>query len=560
MKKKSLYTIFLAIGSLIWTGCSDKNFSEDYDINFPVAKVFSTSNATPFVDDEITLKGENLQTATSINIDAYKFTVVSTSADGTSVVVKVPRSIDAGNISTTNKYKRVNVSEVTLNPQFYETKVTSWPTEIQLGKPFKLEGTNMDLIKEVKVNGTAVSVAGATSETSASYTTKEADIAVGDEVTIEVTPKAGDAMTSNPIMVVKPTNTYICKSTLSVLDINSNYVVENGNDAASCTMKEVKGLLGKAFNVSAPVGDGWNGTYCKIYSDNGGKGYDLSTYNNPCITMLINTNGKKGYMQPIITVNGSEEDKHLTSAFGYKDDYSSQTDGWEWRSYSLEALGFSVSKGKIDKIGVQFRGGNVGNGNTDPFDISVNMVMITDGPLNPTVAWDCETPVASMGKFVLKDTGSGGLLGVSEGDKFASYTAPILKDWDWMTDCTIKVPGINVSTYANGIWLNVLVNTGNNFGNAQIEYGNTSGLDWFNFLSSQGYGDDYTIKPTNNKWVWRSVRFDPAAKGLDLTQEFYLKFGATTGNWKTGTFELNFDYVVLTTAPMDPTLNTDDFK
>lgn len=558
MKNKILYSILFAAAGL-FAGCSEDEFSKDYDIDLPVAKITEVSDAEPFVDDEITLKGENLNTATSIGIGAYNFAILSTAEDGSAAVVKVPRSVDAGKLSVTNKYKRTFESGVTLKPQFYAAIVTGWPAEIQLGKPFKLEGENMDLLQEVKLAGVAVTAAGAATLESATFASKSATISVGDEVIIEVTPKTGEKQVSPAIKVIAPTNTYVPKSTLMILDTNAAYNVENGSDAA-CTMEEVTGLFGKAFRVSAPLGNGWNGTYCKIYNDNGGQGFDLSAYNNPCITILINTFGKQGYMQPVMTINGAEEDKHLDGKFGYNDDYKSITAGWEWRSYSLADLGFSVSKGQIDKIGVQFRGGNVGNSNEEAFDIAVNRVMITDGPLTLTVAWDCETATDAMGQFILKNNGDGGLQGASEGSKFVSYTAAITGGWSWLTDCTINVPGLDMSKYANGIWLNMLVNTGNNYGYCQLEYGHDSGLDWFNFTQDQGYGDDYKFIPTENKWVWRSVRFNPAAKGLDPSQPFYLKIGATTGNWETGTFELNVDYIVFTTVPMDASLDTNSFK
>lgn len=562
MKTNYIKGFLFAAVSLLAVGCSEDDFSEKYDINFPVASITSVSKADPFVDDEVTIKGQNLQTATSIAIDAYKFTIVSVAKNGESAVIKVPRSVNAGVLSATNKYQRKFTSEVSLSPQFYPAKITSWPTEIQMGKSITLEGENMDLLQEVKVNGVSVSLAGAASIDKASYSTKEANLSIGDVVTIEVTPKAGDKQESNEITVVAPSSTYIPKSTLLVLDTNADYTIEKGNDFGLCTVNQNEtGIFGKALRVTAKNGNGWNGTYLKIYSDNGGKGFDLSNYNNPCITMLINTYGKRGYMQPL-TYDGSngEQDRHLDGKFGYNDDYCSTTTGWEWRSYSLKDLDFPVVKGMIEKIGVQFRGGNVGNGSEETFDIAVNMVMITDGPLAPTVAWDCETPTDAMGQFVLKNSGDGGLKGVNEGTKFASYSTAITGGWSWTTDCTIQVPGVDMSKYSNGLWLNMLINTGNNYGYCQIEYGHDSGLDWLNFTQDQGYGDDYKFVPTENKWVWRSVRFNPSAKGLDPSQPFYLKIGATTGNWESGKFELNVDYIVLTAAPMDPTLNTDGFK
>ena len=235
-------------------------------------------------------------------------------------------------------------------------------------------------------------------------------------------------------------------------------------------MEEIAGYVGKALRVSAPVGNGWDGTYCKIFSDNGGKGFDLSAYNKPHITMLINTHGGEGYAQPLTyDADNGEQDRHLTGAFGYGEDYKSKTDGWEWRSYDMEALGFPIVKGMIEKIGIQFRGGNVGNGNETPFDISVNMMMITDGPLNPVVAWDCET--SKGGDFVLKNAAGSGLDGVSQGEKYASFIKAISGGWDWMGDTTVEVDGWDATNFTNGIWFNMLINTGQNNGNLQLEFG-----------------------------------------------------------------------------------------
>ena len=211
----------------------------------------------------------------------------------------------------------------------------------------------------------------------------------------------------------------------------------------------------------------------------------------------------------------------------------------------------------IEKIGLQFRGGNVGNGNETPFDISVNMMMITDGPLNPVVAWDCET--SKGGDFVLKNAAGSGLDGVSQGEKYASFIKAISGGWDWLGDTTVEVDGLDATNFTNGIWFNMLINTGQNNGNLQLEFGqNGSGLTWFNFIGNQGYGDDYKFTPTNNEWKWRSVRIDPSSFSMDASQPFYVKLGATTGNLDSGIFEMNVDYMVFTTAPMDPDLNTDD--
>lgn len=562
MKKKLLYTLLFATTGFILGSCHDDDFSENYDINFPVATITSVSKTNPYVDEEITLSGENLNTATSVSIGSYRFNLVSTSEDGLSAVVAVPRTVEAGALTILNKYKRTFESDVRITPQFYPAIVTEWPSVIQMGRTFTLKGENMDLIETVKVNGSVAAPAGAASYESASFASKDLDVAVGDFVTIEVTPKAGLKQEMDGIEIIRATDKFVPKSTLLILDINKGYTVENGSDAAVCTMSEEKGMFGNAFRVTAPVGNGWNGIYCKIYSDNNGQGFDLSAYNNPCITMLINTNGKQGYMQPLTydAANG-EQDRHLESKHGYGDDYMSTTDGWEWRSYSLADLGFPVTTGFIEKIGVQFRGGNIGNSNDMEFDISVNWVILTDGPLNPTVAWDTETDVDSYeaGAFSFMASGSDAShIGVSQGDRYANYKGSNL-GWDKSVIGVVKCSPLDPVVYSNGIWINFLVNTGAFGGYIQP----CMGAGWMNLTSPQGYGDDYQVNPTNNEWQWRSVRVTPGEgdlSGWDATQEFDFKIQVLGGNYTGGTLDISCDYFVFTTAPIDPTLNTNDFK
>ena len=561
MKNKILYTFLISTASLLWSSCCDEDdFSKDYDINFPVATIETASAETPFIETVVTLTGSNFSTATSISIDSYNFAIGKVSDDETTVEITVPRVVTAGLLKVTNKYGRVFQSDVYLAPRFHAVSNVIFPSEIQVGRTFMLEGDNVDLISEVTVGGVAVSLVGVPEPNQAIYTIKDLNVKEGDNVEIVITPKNGGDQISGFASIVKASDAFIPKSTLLILDTNLDYIIERGDDYTSATVNEnATGLFGKALRVSAPVGNAWNGTYLKILSDNGGKGFDLSNYNDPHITMLVNTHGIQGYMQPVYTIDGSLNDVHLYNNI-YGDDYMQKTEGWEWRSYSLEALGFKVTTGFIENIGVQFRGGNIGNNDNGlPFDISVNKVMITDGALNPYLVWDCESPIDAMGDFVLRSSSEGGLTGVNEGSKYAHFSKPFSGSWSWLTDFSVDVPGFTGNEYTNGLWMNILVNTGNNVGNFQLEYGHDGGLEWLNLLAEHGHGDDYTINPTNGNWEWRSMRFGNDSR-FKKDQPFYVKIGATTGNWAEGIFELNVDYLIITTAPLDTDLNTDNYK
>jgi len=553
MNKNIIRIALFAVLSILVYNCKEETpFSEGYDINLPAATVSSISDEAPFVGKQITLTGTNLNTVSSVAIGANVFKIVNQYKD--SIRIEVPRSAEAGALTIMNKYKREYITLQVLKPQYYQAKVTSWPTEIQRGKTFMLKGENLDLIKEVKIAGKVVSVFGSASADKVSYSSSGVEL--GEDAIIEVTPKSGEKQTSGAIAVVAPKNTYNPKQTRNIVDFDSPYTVVPGDAAASCTYAEVAGFFGKGFEVKAPVGNGWNGIYLKIENDNGGKGFDLSTYTNPCFTILINTNGSFGYVQPITTSASGFEDKHLTGAFGYSDDYKVKTNGWEWRSYSLESLGFKNAKGKLDKFGIQFRGGNVGNGNSDAYYISVDQVLITDGPVNPKVAWDCEAAAGvEMTNWSLAGGGSvAAMTGYMQGSKYAHATGTSTGWNDKLGRAAFDVTALDPAVYANGIWVKFLLNTGNNEGYFQFDFGS----GWMHFTKSQGYGDDYKFVPTGNKWVWRSIRIFPGEgdlKNYDATKNFTMDIQLYGGNIGNGTtVEANVDYFIFTTVPLDPDL------
>lgn len=540
--------VLIAVISALSYSCEESAFSDGSDINLPASTITEISDDAPFVGTQITLHGTNMKAVSSVAVGAYSFKIIEQKDDY--IIVEVPRQIESGPITLVNKYKRKFVTTQFLNPQFYQAKVLSWPINIEKGKPFMLKGENMDLIKEVKLNGKVVSVFGAAAIDKVSYSSAGVEMEIGEFVTIEMTPKTGTKQTSPAIIVVKPTNTYMPKQTLMIADFDAPFNPVKGDASDPFTYKTVNGQYGKALEVSAASANGWNGIYLKVENNNGGQGYDLSAYSKPHITFLVNTAGGDGYVQPILTANGSTEDRHFTGAFGYGDDYKIKTAGWEWRSYDLEKMGFPVVKGKLDKIGIQFRGGNV---NGTPFYIAVDQVMITDGPLTPTIAWDCETAAGSTWNIL--PTGSAGLQGYNQGSSYAGLTG-ISTGWDSkLGQASWNVKALDPIAYANGIWINFLLNTGNKEGYFQFDFGQ----GWMHFTKSQGYGDDYKFVPTENKWVWRSIKIVPGEGDLsafDPTKDFTMGIQLLGGNIAKGTaLEVNVDSFIFTTAPLDPNLN-----
>jgi hypothetical protein len=98
------------------------------------------------------------------------------------------------------------------------------------------------------------------------------------------------------------------------------------------------------------------------------------------------------------------------------------------------------------------------------------------------------------------------------------------------------------------------LNTGDKEGYFQFDFGQ----GWMHFVKSQGYGDDYKFVPTQNKWVWRSIKIVPGQGDLtnfDPSQAFTMGIQLYGGNLGNGTaMEVNADYFIFTTVPLDPNL------
>ena len=561
MNKNIIQLAMVAAFSLLTYSCVEESiFGENYDVNLPAATISEISDIDPFVGDQIVLKGENMITVTSVSVGTSTFKIIAQYDD--SIRVQVPRQIESGPITILNKYKREFETKEILKPQYYSAIISTWPVNIEKGKPFMLKGSNLDLIKELKLNGTAVSIFGEAAVDKVSYSSAGVAMEIGDKVIIEMTPRTGDKQISGEIEIIRPKNTYVPKQTLMLFDFDAAYNAVKGDAEGkgySFTYNSTKGFFGNALEVSAASGNGWSGIYLKVENDNGGQGYDLSSYTKPHITMLVNTNGGFGYVQPILTAGGSTNDRHFTGAYGYGDDYKMKTTGWEWRSYDLAKMGFPVVKGKLDKIGIQFRGGNV---NGTPFYVAVDQVMITDGPLTPGLIWDAEA--AGGGDLPITFNGGTGLSGTYQGDKYVSYKYTVGSDsWSWLGNI-MSVGGLKLDpiAYANGIYINFLVNTGDTEGYAGIQL-----VQGSNKLANQkldpAYGDNYKFRKTNGNWEWRSMKFDissmdvwgGSAAAFDITKDFTLSFYARGGNIASGVnAQLHMDYFIFTTVPLDPKL------
>lgn len=557
--KRNIIKFILGCGFLpllMLVSCTEKEFSEDYDINLPVSSISDFNPKIELIGNNITVYGENLDMVKSVSIGTSSCEIVSQEAG--KIIFKVPRTAEAGKITITNKYKRSFESAEDFTPQYPDVAVTKWPAEISRGLVFSIDGQNMDMIQSCKFGDVVIPKVSAT-ETKAIFATINLTLPASGVLTL--TTKTGQTLTSPAIAVVEPKETYEPQASILLWDFETAPATTDGWGGFSFTGGVVNnGFFGKAYEVKSAAGNGWNGCYIRLTNDNGGSGFDLSTFTHPCITFLVNTNGKSGYINPAITIGGKESDKHFTGQGGqYTDNYKITTTGWEWRSYDLESMGWADIKGKVDKIDIWFRGGNVGS--SEPFEIIIDQVMITDGQLNPSLIWDAEAPAG--GDLPITFNGGSNLTGYYQGQKYATYNYNTGNDtWAWLGNImSVDVEGLNPEQYNNAIYLNFLVNTGDSEGYAGFQI-----LQGTNKLANQkldaAYGDNYKFAPTNGKWEWRSMVFDitkwdvwgGSADKFDLSKPFNVSVYARGGNiGKNVDAKLNMDYFIFTSVPLDVT-------
>lgn len=552
--------IFLAT---VLAGCEDKAFSEDYDIELPVSSITDFNPKTEFVDKEVTVKGENLDMVTSVSIGSATCQIIS--QDAGTLVFKVSRTTDAGSIVIRNKYKREYESEERFIPKYLDVDIKQWPSEIERGLTVTLGGDNVDMIQTVKFETVTLTKASSTA-TSASFAT--ANLTLPPSGRLIVTTKTGQTLTSSVINVVEPKDTYNPAPTILLFDFDT---VEptivagspSGPGAAFTSGKNLGSItpfFGSYYSLIAPRGNGWDGQYQLLETTNDGNGFDLSNYTSPYITFLVNTNGKQGYFNPAITIGGNTEDKHFTGQEGeYTDNYSIQTDGWEWRSYNLKDMGFANIKSNVEKIALLLRGGNVGNGNDNAFEIHIDQVMITDGPLNPVTMFDFETMPAFTGGSATQNGGSG-VTTVAQGNKYLTVKDANVSTWGNKGRITKDANDGSKFEANKTFYVNFLVNTGNDGASGYFQLIFQQGADTelgHHFMGDNPYQDNYKFSDTQGKWQWRSYKIDPKGLAnwgtnpeLDLNTPFDFSVDFSTGNVE-GKYEVNLDYVVLTSVPLD---------
>jgi hypothetical protein len=555
----SKYGTALALAALLagTNGCTKKDFSADYDINWPVPVIASITPLRDTIGKTITINGEKFDKLSKVTIGSPETDARIISASATQIKVQIPRIVNAGPITVYTNYKQKKVSDQSFTPVFLDAKVTQWPTRITRGQAFSIKGENMDMVTEVMIDDVKVNIAPATGGNTTELSVGTQGITLADEVVVKITKaRAGIANgVSNKIKVEAPSDIFVPEPAVILFDFEtgSNPFVQAGGTPTTGfnTSGAPKGRGQRYLTVKQTGAANW--TYLGDATNTGT--FDLTKFHKPHITFLVNTQGKQGYFQFEVSQAGTKWGMHFTSAIS-PFDYVMTTSKWTWVSVPLEAANLSKwggtgttydPKGILEYAKLGF---STGNGAGD-WEINVDQVMITDGAQKPIFnGWDFEDGVNPYSGSATNGINQSGIATIS-GNNYLTVGLANAGNWNWTGDMYKSGP-VDMAQVSNA-HINFWVNTNGKKGFFQIET-TQGGIKWGGNLDA----NDYMVQ--TNGWKLYSLRLadiqwskwggSGTATGLDPKGILdYLKIGFSTGN-VAGPYEVNIDDVYISDGPM----------
>ena len=364
MKKFLKYSLlsFLLGLFIVGTSCENKDFSENFDANFPVPVVSSISKSGSLaIETEIEIKGSNFQRATA-SVAGAACTVKSIAADGNSMVILLPRIFTDAPITVKNTYGREGVSESSVAPIYPNVTITK-VSEIPQGLEFTVEGENVDLITAVFIDNAPATVSKVISSSKIKVSSAGIDLVVGQLVKIAFETLSNNLPTVNG-NVGFPTIEYNEVILWDFEDGNHTYDGKGTVTIKSAGANTPPGNVDKYFELRGP-GFGWDAETGTMMLN---EVPDLSGLINPYLTFYIRTPaGSGGYFQM------EDQNGHWRHF-----DYGWATEG-AWKKYSVPlATGWEGSGAFLlstFKPKLTFKAGNAGTQQ----DVDIAYVKITEG-------------------------------------------------------------------------------------------------------------------------------------------------------------------------------------
>lgn len=386
--------------SVLLTGCSEKDYGENSDIDIPVP-VLNEIPEKGNVGTEITIIGENFVAPNYVMLGETPLTVVSETK--TSVVVKLPRVFSRSAITVENVFRRISEEKFFIAPIYPDRdaiKVTEWPTEIPKGQSIVIKGENVDLISDVTVAGQTFKI----------------DAAVQQPGTLTVVMPANLVGTSSKIVAKTILNTYLESPELSITEFNGEVILCDFEDGNLLTnLGDMTGINYTLQSNREGIEPAEGNHFLSFYAD-GNLGFwtylgsvvirktvDLSIFNDPHLSFLYNSgdnvsNFQVGAIQGNRTTGG--DFKPALTGNDLDDLMLRPTKGeWQWISVRLAdmlvyAWGSDSSpfdpKGQLDGfdfilkqlIASRWTGTEVGpvDNVNKIFKLNLDQISITDGP------------------------------------------------------------------------------------------------------------------------------------------------------------------------------------
>ncbi len=562
----------LCLGLLVLSNCQKDEFSEDYDIQWPLPEITSFTPGNAMIGSQIMISGTNLDFTKEVRVGAEGVMATVDSATFDMVMVTLPRVFTSGPITLTTSFRRTTITTENFTPEYPAMEVTSWPSEIERTQNIVLTGTNMDMLQEIEVSGMRLEVnPNNVTEDKAIIPTTDMDLP--DEVTITITQAYGEIQNATsptiPVVDFDPNANFTAIEPIILFDF------EDGNDPYTSfndgnitdqsginTASIVRGRSQNYFTLTAEVNSGsnWNSMGEIAY----GQDINLQEFNDPHLTFMLNTNGQLGYFQVELQQNGEDRGGHFVPAVSNnsEDNYTFPvTNGWEWRSVRLADLngsnggwGEAIDPSGIISLTLGFKQGNGGN-TTTIYEVNLDQIMITDGPSFPgVVIFDFEGGAPTFEANSGADEQGLNVGGVASfsGDNYYSVKKAGIGTWDW-TGAIARYEAVDLGNFRNP-YINFWINTNATQAFMQIEtYQNTTqfgaGISPDNHIQTNGEWVRVSLSIADLGWAnWNGTDvFDPQGV-LD-----YLKFGFTTGNVADQGFtdyEINIDEVTISDGPM----------
>lgn len=189
LKKISAFILLglMALSTIMISSCGEEGDPEPL---IPVITGFSPTSVEP--GDDVTISGEDLANATSVQIGTEEATIVSNTA--TQIVATVPEEANTGKITVVTAGGTA-VSQNDLEVIRVGAPVISSVSRIsaQSGENVTINGTEMATVSEVLIGGTAATIVGTPTDNAVEVTVGDSPLGLS---TITVTSEGGSTTTS----------------------------------------------------------------------------------------------------------------------------------------------------------------------------------------------------------------------------------------------------------------------------------------------------------------------------------------------------------------------------